>query len=402
MAHDPLRAATLLREVLANDRARVGFFLGAGCPVSIRIESAAGGNKPLIPDIAGLSSTTRDALKNQHPLHSAKLETYLNNQKLTDANVEIVLSKIRALIEIVGNGVVHDFSLEELELLEKAICNSIATVVNVDLPDGKNGYRDIAAWIQGFDRTHPVEIFTTNYDLLIESALEEARLTYFDGFTGSKHPFFDVSAIDRDGLPAYWTRLWKLHGSINWRDEKKNGGNICRFTERDNDANSLIHPSHRKYDQSRRLPYLALLDRMKAFLRKHSAVLIISGYSFNDAHLNELMADGLESNPTSVIIATMYGKLMPYKAAISLAESKSNLILLGQDHGVVGKRLDTWEVDEDQDHSPLRNAFFRPEALPEGARSGYRECWLGDFKALGEFIRDVSGSFAQVERAVRS
>ena len=34
------------------------------------------------------------------------------------------------------------------------------------------------------------EIFTSNYDLIIEKSLEAIRIPHFDGFVGSYEPFF--------------------------------------------------------------------------------------------------------------------------------------------------------------------------------------------------------------------
>ena len=397
--HDPLRAANLLREIFSNEKANVGFFLGAGCPVSIKIPDGDSGTKPLMPDVAGLTKIISFELAEKKAALAAKLNAYLASQQSEGSNIEVVLSKIRALMDVAGAGTVHGLSLQELTELEKFICNLIADTMSVDLPPGSNGYRDIAAWIQGFERSKAVEIFTTNYDLLIESALEESFLTYFDGFTGSRKPFFDVSAIDRDGLPSHWTKVWKLHGSINWRDAGL--GCVCRYTERDLEVNSLIHPSHRKFDQSRRLPYLALLDRLKLFLKNQSSVLIVSGYSFNDDHINEVIANGLETNPTSVVIAMMFGKLEQYPVALKHAATRANLILMGNDKGVVGKRIDIWQADEKEELASLRNAFFSAPN-EESWEGGNRECRLGDFKVMGELLRDVSGSFAQVERVIRA
>lgn len=54
-----------------------------------------------------------------------------------------------------------------------------------------------------------------------------------------------------------------------------------------NDASHLIYPSHLKYEESRKMPYLALIDQLNRFIRKKSSLLILSGYSFNDGHLND-------------------------------------------------------------------------------------------------------------------
>jgi hypothetical protein len=72
----------------------------------------------------------------------------------------------------------------------------------------------LVGWVGGTNRECAVEIFTPNYDLLFEEAFERAGFPYFDGFTGGHAPFFDPPSIADDVLPARWSRLWKLHGSL--------------------------------------------------------------------------------------------------------------------------------------------------------------------------------------------
>lgn len=50
-AHDAGHQALLLREALQSDKARVGFFLGAGCPLGIYDESGTTSLRH-IPDVA--------------------------------------------------------------------------------------------------------------------------------------------------------------------------------------------------------------------------------------------------------------------------------------------------------------------------------------------------------------
>jgi hypothetical protein len=59
--HNPIRQAEYLRQSLATDKMRIGLFLGAGCPVSIKIEEN-GAKVPLIPDISGLTQTICDKM----------------------------------------------------------------------------------------------------------------------------------------------------------------------------------------------------------------------------------------------------------------------------------------------------------------------------------------------------
>ena len=54
----------------------------------------------------------------------------------------------------------------------------------------------------------------------------------------------------------------------------------------------VIHPSYMKYQESRRMPYLAMVDRLRAFLKQPTSTLILCGYSFRDEHVNEVYRDG--------------------------------------------------------------------------------------------------------------
>jgi hypothetical protein len=99
-------------------------------------------------------------------------------------------------------------------------------VVNPLLPEERTPYTELAAWIGGTDRWHPIEIFTPNYDLLMEEAFERLEIPFFDGFSGSFQPFFDPSSISNDDLPPRWARLWKLHGSLGWAENGADFGNF--------------------------------------------------------------------------------------------------------------------------------------------------------------------------------
>lgn len=201
-------------------------------------------------------------------------------------------------------------------------------------------------------------------------------------------------------------------------DENK----ICRLNDI-NTKKSLIHPSHLKYDQSRRLPYLALINRLKAFIRNHSSVLVISGYSFGNSHLNDVIMDGLESNPTVMVVAFAFGNLEKYELLRGYAERRANLTVFADDLCIAGKGTGVWMADNRQNLSPIKFAFSGVQAAeaassefvasentdvkaereepPAWAGGNYRSR-LGDFAALGEFLTDISGSFSQVERATKS
>ncbi|MEB3090030.1 hypothetical protein VJI93_08625, partial [Parvimonas sp. M20] len=96
--------------------------------------------------------------------------------------LEDVLSFVRSLKSVAcGGGEVRGLKEQELIELEISICKHIIEKVRRDLPNKETPYHRFAKWISAIDRDRPVEIFTTNYDLLMEQALEELSIPYFDG-----------------------------------------------------------------------------------------------------------------------------------------------------------------------------------------------------------------------------
>jgi hypothetical protein len=369
---------------LRQDKSPIGFLLGAGCPVSIRTARDEGGDpRPLIPDIAGMTAHVRAELEGSE--HAEDFARLLATFDGAQPNLEEMLSAVRALAAVVGSGAVHGLGKDALAKLEQAISASVVALASVSLPGSESAYRTLAAWTGAVLRAKPIEMFTTNYDLLLEQALEETRVPYFDGFVGARHPFFDIAAIEHDEVPSRWVRLWKLHGSINWRQEEAVG--VTRTVGPSDGAHALIHPSHLKYDESRRMPYLALFDRLRAFLRERGAVLLICGYSFNDEHVNAVLMQGLEGNPTAAAFGLLYGDLAGYDRACSLARRRSNLSLLAADAAIVGTHEAPWEPPPD-----TAEAGEADEEVDQGGPAALPpRLAIGDFAVFGVMLGEMIG-----------
>lgn len=292
--HDPLSQISLLQQCLSQNKKPLGLFLGAGCPLSIKIKVDQQ-ETPLIPGIDGITKVVRDKLtqSNSYAESFKQLEEHFAKDGNENPNVEDILSHIRGLRTVVGKDTIRGLTADNLDALDAEICAIIHELVNKELPTETTAYHKVAAWVEATTRVMPVEIFTTNYDLLMEQALEALRVPYFDGFAGACKPSFDLRAIEEDQLSSRWARLWKLHGSINWYQNETKG--VFRAGKDEQSSKRVIHPSHLKYDESRRMPYLAMLDRLRAFLRQPSAAFILCGYSFRDDHINEVIIQGLGS-----------------------------------------------------------------------------------------------------------
>ncbi len=387
------RILSYIQQCLSSDKRPLSLFLGAGCPLSIRI--GEGGSAPLIPDIAGLTRIVRDELSECAecgPILSV-IEEHFKTDGKKYFSVEDMLTHIRSLRAVAGNAEVRGLSANKLDILDKEICQIIYRVVEKDLPDSCTPYHHIAEWVDSVRRENPIEIFTTNYDLLMEQAFEDTKVPYFDGFAGVREPFFDLRAMEEDMLPPRWARLWKIHGSINWYQVEGKG--VFRSIAREEHGpKRVIHPSHLKYQESRRLPYLAMMDRLRAFLKLSTATLITCGYSFRDEHINEIIVQSLEYTQTAVVFALLYGNIETYSAAANLALRNTNLNLLASDGAVIGGQRVSWQERDTETETNASEDWITWKSVDSAneLKRQKAELLLGDFAVFGKFLQELSGN----------
>jgi len=388
--HDAFRHTSLLRQALDNPKRPIALLLGAGCPLSITDKG-----KPLIPDIDGMTNEVARQLEAGDLKEAfATVKTQLKNGGSAEPNVEDYLSHVRTLREVAQKVPIDKLDKVTLNRLDELICNIIVQLSRATLPTLSTPYHHLASWARGAQRAVPVELFTTNYDLLLEQALEECRVPYFDGFIGSRLAFFDPYAIEAEEakLPARWARLWKLHGSINWWSQSTDqASEVIRSNSEKAGVCRLIHPSHLKYEESRQMPYLAMLDRLKSFLGKPRAVLVICGYSFRDKHINSLIAQALAGNQDAIAFGLLYGDIKRYSVAARLANVTPNLCLMAKDAGIVGTRQASWESKPLQASDPLPAGIVAKFSENEETAASV-EITLGDFAQFGSLLQQLIGN----------
>jgi len=398
VTHDAFKHTSLLRQALDNPKMPIAFLLGAGCPLSIL---TAG--KPLIPDIAGMTKEIvirleASALKDAFGLIKEQMVVSGG----APPNIEEYLGHVRNLIEVAKKVAIGGLNKDTLNALDMEMCNEVVVISEAKLPNLSTPYHYLASWIRGTPRIIPIEVFTTNYDLLMEQALEDLRVPYFDGFIGSRAAFFDPYAIEsiesQEGkLPSRWARLWKLHGSINWWSQNNDeAAEVVRTTKDKAGVCRLIHPSHLKYDESRKMPYLAMMDRLKTFLAKPRAVLVICGYSFRDVHINSLVLQALAGNQNSIVFGLLFGELKQYQAAIDLARSSPNLCLIAEDAAVIGTRKAPWDTKSKSSFGDIPFVGIIPNTPKAGEVDEDKpvpvKVTLGDFSQLGGLLQELIGS----------
>ncbi len=369
--HNPDQYMASLRQIIAQGRKRLGLLVGAGAPAGL---CPAGGNPPLIPAVAGLTEMVLNALAGEYRTTLDAIRGELQNP-----NIESILSRTRSLAGVIGKTIVHELDAAGHATLSKAICAEIGKIVNRPLPTGESAYTEFVTWISGTDREHPVEIFTTNYDLLFEQAFERARVPYFDGFAGASEPFFDPSSVANNDLPPRWTRLWKLHGSLGWTTNTR--GEIIRTGA--SHATHLVFPEHLKYDQTQKAPYAALFDRLRAFLMTPDTLLIATGFSFADAHVSARIDECLAANPSASVFAFQFNPLDQESCACAIAGRRANMSLYCPDKARINGIVAPWCPGDPptRDWGPIRAGYWA--ATTEGDSGRFL---LGRFDRLARFF----------------
>jgi hypothetical protein len=359
-----------LRPLIAQGRKRLGFLIGAGAPAGI---SADGSTDPLIPAVAGLTEKVTTALKNQY---GAVLDAL--RAEMPGANIETLLSRVRSLGSVIGKTAVHGLDGDGYEVLGKAMCNRIGAIVDKRLPLGQSPYTDLVSWISGTGREHAVEIFTTNYDLLFEEAFERVGIPFFDGFAGAREPFFDPSSVASNDLPARWTRVWKLHGSLGW--DSNSEGEVIR--KGGSESTHLVFPEFLKYERTQKAPYSALFDRLRTFLRTPDTLLFVSGFSFADAHISAVLGECLAANPSASVFAFQFKQLENETYAADIASRRGNMSVYCTDSAMINGVVAPWRPGDPptKGWESIRATYW---TYKEGDGGQFT---LGNFRELARFF----------------
>jgi hypothetical protein len=382
--HDPVREAEELREQVGSDRRRLIVFFGAGTSQAVGID--------------GVVQLTKNVRADLSPAQQAHYDRFLARVGAV-ANLEHVLDRVRLCREMIGDSKTADADGligTEAEELDRAICRAIYARVKIDPPKGFQLHAEFAAWISSIQRAKPVEIFTTNYDLLIERGLEIAQVPYFDGFIGTVNPYFSDAASDltdesHSGIPKSWARFWKLHGSIGWSSATEaitSTKRIIRVPLMPPSATDdlMIFPSREKYSDSRRLPFIALHDRLRRLTTSGESLLLVAGYSFSDQHINDIFFGNLRANnrfSATVLLFASLKKKEIEENPVTPSRGIRNLPVSAPDMALIGGVLAEWA---------------KPAKPPSGSSSwpfwddATSQYTLGDFSNLPTFLREFIGA----------
>jgi hypothetical protein len=403
--HDPQEYIRQLQSLLVSDKKKIGFLFGAGTSRAIKRDAS---EKSQVPAIKELTQRIIENLKETDKYKTIFDE--LKSELEDNFDIEHILSNIIQKKEVIGNGTLNSLTKEEFQNLgteiKKAIKGYMSVHEHKDEIVKDLVHTDFAEWVGRANRKNPIEIFTTNYDFLFEMGLEYKSVPYYDGFVGGFEPFFDALSVDDNKFSPHCTKLWKIHGSLGWCYDKIQKKVLRKDPQRIEDKDILIYPSILKYSEAKKFPYVSLIDRMSNFLKQDDSVLFICGYSFSDAHINEVILSALKTDTTSHVFVLFYDEYCNDKISYTLqddsklaviAKETKKMSVYGIRSAVIGGVFGDWKLKAEPDKEDTINAnYYVDEDAPElnteiSKELERQEVWTGKGRFIlpdfTEFVR---------------
>lgn len=234
----------------------------ASSKISLLLGSGANGN--LYPKLYEFERTIE------------KLKDILDREEIDPHKIEYLISGIKEI----------DKREEVLNVFKNEILEFHRTINFINSSSG-----NISSMLHELDRlvqyeenrtfrTKQINIFTLNYDRILETILKKSGL-FNNVLTPNnvKKQSYLYSLIGQDYITKKYKTTFlvsKIHGNID----------------------DPILPGLAKYDELLAEKYFELLFNMKSILREPNSTLFVIGYSGNDDHINQLMDDCVGSGLT--------------------------------------------------------------------------------------------------------
>lgn len=326
------KAALRVREHLhdALNARHVAFLLGSGCSSMEREQTQLGiaTMGPLAKEFLGAtpgkddkrfpSAAEREALQAHLGFNLDSPEFANNLERLME-----VLYSFQFVLRFSKNKGITKGEAAVKSLTAKVIAFITERCTTGAFSEGNNAVVDL---YQSFyrkliyrDRTLPCPwVFTTNYDLFNETAMDRLATPYCNGFSGTIERRFnpatyryalaeqlDLSSRKWAAVDSY-IYLCKLHGSVNWVEE---GGTLFPIRELSPEAaietgRVMIYPTPMKQNASFGSPYSDLFREFQSRIVREQSVLFVVGYNFGDDHVNNIIFQAL-TVPTFRLVALL-------------------------------------------------------------------------------------------------
>jgi hypothetical protein len=337
--------------------------------------------------------------------------SYLTNTHflLQEAKTGLIKIELKNIGEVTADTL--KLILLDIEKLIFSLCTLKLPFPQIDQPTTHHAFvSKLLARDPSLGRAH---IFTTNYDTLIEQALDHLNILYADGFIGKSVSRFDTSSY---GLDIYYPgevsegrvrrydkylHLYKLHGSISWKidpeikdiisqhpnldqarswkSETNIADQIKKIDHAYDETNGTlgILPTANKFSQTLSTPFAHLFRSFNIELKKPQTFLLIIGYGFSDEHINKIIDDAM-TNPSLVLLVVSPTKSdMIYKHFQKYAQLGERAFYL------YGDGEDTGE--EDKNKRPATFYDFTHNLMPNIK-------WLDEFVKLRQHEKKIENT----------
>ena len=221
-----------------------------------------------------------------------------------------------------------------LDAFARSVLSSEYSIVSAEARRREEAFNYLVSFLMSFaSRTGTrgrLQLFTTNYDRLLEAGADVAGLRLVDRFVGALSPVFRTSRIDVDlhydppgirGEPRYLegvARFTKLHGSVDWLDHD---GAIRRVglpfgatdtrpylavpgVDQIDVTRMMIYPNAAKDRETASYPYVELFRDFAVSLCRPNSTLVCYGYGFGDEHINRVIEDMLTIPSTHLVVVS--------------------------------------------------------------------------------------------------
>lgn len=243
-------------------------------------------------------------------------------------------------------------------------CNTEKTTINENystddhLTNNRYFYHEsfIKKLLQRPNNLKRVNLFTTNYDMAFDYALDNLGVHYINGFMGVHNRCFRPEVYDYD---LYYPgqsvsgkvhraekvmKYFKIHGSLSWLSTKSTVSNTYGIKEiplKDDfmpsvDNEIMIYPCASKKSFTLDLPYSELFRQFAQAINRPQSVLFCVGYSFYDEHINDIINQALSIPSFTLIIANFSPEEDPSSPIEELRKLNDSRIII----------LDSFDADQ--------------------------------------------------------
>lgn len=297
----------------------VSFLIGAGCSSAWKDDAEVGiptmgplskefveereedsgtyptkAERQFLLEVLGIDLGTEEFARNVERLMEVLFSLRFVLEKSTHENRDKMLEVVSSLISKV-----------QTFLFDKCTQGAFATGDNTVLEFYETFYRKLVLRDRSLPRPW---VFTTNYDLFNETAMDRLGIPFFNGFSGVVERRFNPStfryalAEQLDLSSRKWTAvdafvyLCKLHGSVTWTEDggQERGLFPIREVLGDHQPNPvMIYPTPAKQNSALASPYADMIREFQSRVAREQSVLFTMGYAFGDEHLNNIIYQAL-------------------------------------------------------------------------------------------------------------